>query len=607
MNEIELLAPARDLSVGLAAINCGADAVYIGAERFGAREAAGNPIADIEQLVQYAHKFWAKVYVTLNTILFDAELPAAQQMIHRLYQIGVDGLIIQDVGLLELDLPPIPLIASTQMHNNTVQRIKFWEEVGFQRVILARELSLEQIKEIRFQTRIELEVFIHGALCVCYSGQCYLSYALGKRSGNRGQCAQPCRQKYSLIDNQGKSVAGDGYWLSLKDLNQSDHLAALIGAGVTSFKIEGRLKNREYVVNIVSFYRRLLDQLLPQWQLKKSSSGQSEIHFDPDPAKSFNRGFTSYFLMGRDPHMASPHTPKSIGEPLGPVTRVANNYFELQTSRQLHNGDGLCFFNRQQELQGTLVNRVEDGRIYPAKMQGIVPGVLVYRNHDQWFDRQLKRDDCRRKIGVELVLEERANGLVLLAIDEDGNRAEAQLQGARNLAENREEAMRRLKKQLCRLGDTDFYCLNIRVELTHDYFFPPAVLNALRREAIQQLAAVRLAQRPRRQAPLLKNDAPFPVAALDFRGNVLNQCAAAFYRRHGVTRIMPAAEAGSDITGQPLMTTKYCLRQKLNLCPRVDSSASRDVQLYLRNEKGQKLRLEFDCENCQMEIFLDEC
>ncbi|MDZ7318279.1 MAG: U32 family peptidase [candidate division KSB1 bacterium] len=606
MNEIELLAPARDLAVGLAAINCGADAVYIGAERFGAREAAGNSLADIEQLVRYAHKFWARVYITLNTILFDAEIPIARKLIHQLYQIGVDGLIIQDVGLLELDLPPIPLIASTQMHNDTVEKVKFWEEVGFQRVILARELSLDQIKDIRRQTNIELEVFIHGALCVCYSGQCYLSYALGGRSGNRGQCAQPCRQKYALLDKQGRSLAPQRYWLSLKDLNQSAHLAELIAAGITSFKIEGRLKDREYVVNIVGHYRRLLDQILTTMQLKKSSSGKTELDFDPDPAKSFQRGFTTYFLAGRDPQMASPETPKSIGEPLGYVLRVFKNFFEIKTQKLLHNGDGICFLNSQQELQGTLVNRVESNRIYPAEMQGIVPGVFIYRNHDHAFSQQLKKTSCRRKIGVTFIFEELPEGFVLKAIDEDQNQAEAWLAIVKNLARNRAEAGRHLEAQFRRLGDTDFYCLEVDLKLKGAYFFSAAVLNALRRKVIQQLAAARLERRPKQQFLRVKNDVPFPVPTLDFRGNVLNQQAMAFYRRHGVTKISPAAEAGADMSGKPVMTTKYCLRQQLNLCHQSDSRSSEADALFLKNEKGQKLRLEFNCEKCQMEIYLEK-
>ena len=386
----------------MAAINCGADAVYLGAVRFGARENAGNSLADIDALTRHAHKYWAKVYVTVNTLLRDDELPQALQLIERLYQTGIDGLIIQDVGLLECDLPPLPLIASTQMHNHSAERVAFLEGVGFQRAILARELSLEEIAEIRRRTsRIELECFIHGSLCVCYSGQCYLSYALGGRSGNRGQCAQPCRLPYSLLDAGGNVLARNRHLLSLRDLNQTDHLRALIASGVSSFKIEGRLKDKAYIMNVVAHYRAHLDALLAGMGLRKSSSGAAVIDFTPDVRKTFNRGYTSYYLHGRSEEVASPDTPKMVGEPIGTVIAVTPRAFTLDVEAPLHNGDGLCFFDTAGELCGTLVNAVQGRLVTPQNMDGIVKGMRIFRNHDHDFltklakaraERQLSRD-----------------------------------------------------------------------------------------------------------------------------------------------------------------------------------------------------------------------
>ncbi|HEX9972869.1 MAG TPA: U32 family peptidase, partial [bacterium] len=405
MNKIELLAPAKDLAVGIAAINCGADAVYVGADRFGARDAAGNSLDDIAWLTDYAHKYWAKVYVTLNTILFDNEIPSALKLISRLYNLGIDGLIIQDVGLLEHDLPPIPLIASTQMHNDSAEKIQFLEKIGFHRVILARELNFDEIQKIRQHSTIELEFFIHGALCVCYSGQCYLSYAIGGRSGNRGQCAQPCRRSYSLLDRKGNTLTADRYLLSLKDLNLSDHLEKLIQAGIASFKIEGRLKDKFYVMNVVGHYRKLLDVLMNKLALTKNSSGEVTFDFTPDPSKSFNRGFTKYFVNGRGENIAAIDSPKSIGEPIGKVVTVANQYFTIDAEKNFTSGDGICFFD-DEHLEGTFVNQALGNKIYPDKMKSIKPGAMIYRNHDQAFIRQLENSKTSRKISVKLQFNE---------------------------------------------------------------------------------------------------------------------------------------------------------------------------------------------------------
>jgi collagenase-like PrtC family protease len=603
MERVELLAPARDLETGLAAINCGADAVYIGATRFGAREAAGNPLADVEKLATHAHKYWARVYVTVNTLLRDDELPEAVRLIQQLYAAGADALIIQDVGLLECDLPPLPLIASTQMHNHTPERVRFLEKVGFQRVILARELSLEQIRAIRAQTTLELECFVHGALCVSYSGQCYLSYALGGRSGNRGQCAQPCRRRYSLEDGRGQPLVRDRYLLSLRDLNLADHLQDLLEAGVSSFKIEGRLKDRPYVMNVVSAYRRRLDELLPRLNRRKSASGKSTIDFEPDLAKTFNRGYTTYFLKGRDASMPSPDTPKHVGEPVGRVAALGRNFFKLPAAAPLHNGDGLSFFDRRQELTGTTVNTVAGDAVYPDKMAGIDLGTAIYRNHDQAFLHRLSRSRAERRVTVTLWLTETPDGFRLRAGDEDGITAECTVSFEKRPAEKPEEARASMARQLRKTGGTEFSCVEVHIDLTPAYFLPLSELNAQRRRVLEQLSKTRAAQRPVGRGGVLRNEVPFPQTSLTHRGNVLNASAAVFYRRHGVTDIAPAAESGVDLRGQAVMTTKFCLRQQRGLCPRqTPGKALAAEPLYLVDEDGRRLRLQFNCGPCEMEV-----
>jgi putative protease len=397
-NTIELLAPARDYDCARAAILCGADAVYIGAPQFSARAAAGNSLDDIRRVVGLAHVYFVRVYVALNTILTDEELAAAKELIEQLYEIGIDGLIVQDMGLLEMELPPIPIIASTQTNNASIEKVKFLEEVGFSRVILARELTVDQIAAIRAGTSVELECFVHGALCVGASGQCYMSYALGGRSGNRGECAQPCRRRYTLKDSTGKVVSTDRYLLSLKDLNLSANLAELLDAGATSFKIEGRLKDAGYVANIVGFYRQKLDAILAERGLRKSSSGSVSLNFSPEPNKTFNRGFTGYGVTGRGPKMGSIDTPKSMGEPVGTIAEIGKDWFTLAGDMELHNGDGVCFFDAYGELCGTVINRVENGRAVPQKMDGLKAGVELYRNYDHVFAKQLKTPSGRGRL-----------------------------------------------------------------------------------------------------------------------------------------------------------------------------------------------------------------
>lgn len=607
---VELLAPAKDLETGMAAINCGADAIYVGGARFGAREAAGNSLQNIAELIRYAHKYWARVYVTVNTLLFDEELAQAEKLIRDLYEIGADALIIQDTGLLELDLPPIPLFASTQMHNNTPQRVAFLEKVGIQRAILARELSLDQIRAVRAQTNLELETFIHGALCVSYSGQCWMSYALGGRSGNRGQCAQPCRRPYRLVDAAGQTLQDQRYLLSLKDLNLSGHLAELLDAGVRSFKIEGRLKDKTYVMNVVGHYRQKLDTLLENRGLQPVASGRVDFDFQPDPRKTFNRGFTTYFINGRKAPVGSPDTPKALGEPVGRVVHLQRSSFTLDGSIEIHRGDGLCFFDSSRNLQGTTVNDAQGRAITPDKMEGLAPGTLVFRNHDHAFRTALEKSKTARKITVRFRLAETATGLALFAQDEDGNEAMFALPMDKIPAEKPEQALAAIEKQLVRLGGTDFEAAFVRIDLAEPLFIPLSTLNALRRGALEQLAQEREANYPRQTGGAVQNNTAFPEKTLTYQGNVLNQKARAFYQRHGVETIEPAAESGLDLRGLKVMTTKHCIKHQMGWCsryPSKDTASDTGLEepLALVDEQGHRFSLRFNCKACEMEIYFE--
>lgn len=598
---IELLAPARDLSCGIAAVNHGADAVYIGAPKFGARAAAGNSLGDIERLINYAHRYRAKVYCTINTILFDEELDEAVLIARRVAEAGIDALIIQDMGLLEAGLPPVPLYASTQMHNYSVAKIRFLEHVGFKRVILARELSLNQIQEIRGATHIDLEFFIHGALCVSFSGRCYLSQATQGRSANRGECAQPCRLRYTLSDAKGKILARNKYLLSLKDLNLSDYLQNLIDGGISSFKIEGRLKDINYVKNVTAFYRRKLDEIFQTHDsLFRTSSGRTIIVFRPDPSKTFNRGFTDYFIRGRNKDILSIHSPKSIGAYLGKVSRVGHDRIELETNESIHNGDGICFFNKKNVLCGTNVNRVEGKTIYPAEKVELSEGTEIYRNYDRTFSGQLE-GDTRRRIGVRLVFNEAREGFSLTAADEDGNSAVVVLALPTNPAKNGTKAKEIIARQLTKLGNTIFECTGITIDESIDSFVPVRELNKMRRDVIANLEEQRRNSYVHETVQVRHNTIPFGPQILDFTGNVANLKAESFYRRHGVDAIEPAFELQKKSEGRIVMTTKHCLRFQFDLCKgkRISNAES----LFLQDARN-RYRLDFDCASCQMKIVL---
>lgn len=604
MTHIELLAPARDLECGKAAIDHGADAVFIGGPAFGARAAAGNSMSDIDQLARYAHRFRAKVYLTLNTMLFDDELEAAREIAFQAWDAGADALVIQDMGLLNLDLPPLPLIASTQMHNVDIDRIRFLEKAGFQRVILARELSLKEIGEIRNATAIELEAFVHGSLCVSYSGRCYLSATLGGRSANRGACGQPCRLPWTLTDAQGRIIEQNRHLLSLKDMDRSASLNELISSGVTAFKIEGRLKDTAYVKNVTAFYRTRIDSILEsRTELKRASSGRTEFSFTPDPSKTFCRGATSYFLHGKPDDMWSPDTPKSIGEEIGTVTQCGPNWFSLAGDAGiLGAGDGLCFFDRDKELQGMQVVKVLGERIQVhLDLAGLKPGMNVFRNRDHRFLKQLAGETSTRKISLSLFFRETEDGFALEGLDEDGVRACVPLTVAKEPAEKPEAALETLRKQLSRLGESIFSLKSLDLE-TRPYFLRTAAINALRRDFLAAMEMSReLSYFRTLRSSLPDEENTYPLTELDYTSNVSNREAREFLQKHGVHGIAPAFELQTPPGSAVVMTTKHCLRRCLNACPRREPQTSIQEPLFMENA-GRRFRLAFDCRNCCMQL-----
>ena len=602
---LELLAPAKNAAFGKEAVNHGADALYVGAPAFGARAAATNTVEDLDELVKYAHLYGAKVFATVNTILFDNELDDAVKMIYRLYDIGVDALIIQDLGLLECNLPPIELHASTQCHNAGVERIKFLEQVGFSRVVLARETSLEQMRQVRAATSVDLEAFVHGALCVSYSGQCYMSQYLNGRSGNRGCCSQPCRSSYDLCDGSGRLLIKDRHLLSLRDFNASQHLCSMIDAGVTSFKIEGRLKDLSYVKNVTAFYRQLLDSMMNGHEA--SSSGRCTFFFTPDLDRTFNRGYTDYFLTGRQP-MASFETQKSRGKYVGKVKSVRGNALEIDGSEVFTNGDGLCFIGADGRMQGFLVNAVNGQFVIPNKMLDISAGTILWRNNDQRFEKILQGKTAERKIPVNMCFISTDGGFALDVKDADGLSASSFLACEHTPSNDSVKAKALIVKQLSKTGDTPFSVSDVIDKTDGAFFVPASSLNQLRRDALMALSERRMSHFRPADSPLIRGDATYYEEALDYRANVVNAKAEAFYKHHGVKKIERGVEQTLDYTGKALMTTKYCLRYELGCClkgkckgkPKVLLKAS--DSLVLRNN-DHRFRLEFDCSECLMRIY----
>ena len=601
--KIELLAPAKDYETGIAAINHGADAVYIGAARFGARQAAGNSVEDIARLVDYAHIFGVKVYVTLNTIIYDDEVSHVEQLVKELYDAGVDALIVQDMGLPGMDIPPIPLHASTQMDNRTVEKVKFLSEIGFPRVVLARELTLEQIKEIHSAVpETELEVFVHGALCVSYSGQCYASQHCYGRSANRGACAQFCRLEFDLQDADGKVIDSGRHLLSLKDMNRSASIEEMLDAGVTSFKIEGRLKDASYVKNITAYYREKLDAVFARRkEYARASQGKSTPQFVPSPEKSFNRGFTDYILHGSKDGITSFESPKSKGEYIGRVKFVSRNYFTV-VGGEFNNGDGACFVGQNGKLQGFRINKVEGNRIYPQTMPRIESGDELYRNYDCDFERQLSRPDSPRRIAVSLRFSDSAFGFCLQATDESGVEHCIEMPFKKEVA--RSSQRDNIITQLGKWGNTPFEVTAVDVELSNDWFVPSSLLSEMRRTLCDLLLKERRAAVVRTDMRLKETDAAYVTTVLDYKGNVSNSFARKFYNRHKVTDVQPAFELEGK-EGATVMFCKHCIKYSFGWCSKSGKPSPYKEPFYIVSGDGRKFRLAFDCKECVMRVVAD--
>ena len=601
--KIELLAPAKNLETGIAAINHGADAVYIGAAQFGARQAAGNSVEDIARLVEYAHLFGVKVYVTLNTIIYDDEVASVEQLVAELYKVGVDALIVQDMGIAGMNIPPIPLHASTQMDNRTVEKAKFLAGVGFPRIVLARELSLSEIKEIHEAVPdTELEVFVHGALCVSYSGQCYASQHCFGRSANRGACAQFCRLPFDLVDAEGMVVMRDKHLLSLKDMNRSAHIEQMLDAGVTSFKIEGRLKDVSYVKNITAYYRAKLDEVFARRpEYERASYGKCAPQFTPAPEKSFSRGFTDYMLNGSKDEMTSFDTPKSKGEYMGRVKFVSRNFFTF-TGKDFNNGDGACFVSRDGRLKGFHINRVEGNRIFPQTMPQVESGDELYRNYDCDFERQLSRPDVPRRMRIDLTLSETADGFVLKGIDESG--LECSVSTVFEKQEARTSQRDNIVKQLGKWGNTPFEVGEVNVEFSSEWFVPSSLLSDMRRSLCEELIKRHNEEDSREDMRLADNAIPFVADELDYKGNVSNSHAKAFYMKHGVKSLMPAFE-NEPVDNAVVMFCKHCIKFSLGWCTKSGAKHAFKEPFYLVSGDGKRFRLSFDCKECMMKVIAE--
>ena len=605
--KIEILAPAKDLIHGMAAINSGADAVYIGAPQFGARSNATNSIEDVAALVKYAHLFHAQVFVVINTILYDNELETCRQMIWKLYDIKVDALIVQDMAIMEMDLPPIVLHASTQANNRDADKIKFLKDAGMKRVVLARELNLHQIKDISSASDVELEFFVTGALCVSFSGNCYMSVANGERSANRGSCAQNCRLPYNLIDGHGETLIKNSHLLSIKDFDVSDQIPNLIEAGVCSFKIEGRLKDIVYVKNNVSYLRQKLDAFLEgNDSYTKASSGKCTFTFDSALNKSFNRGYTDYFVNGRDKSIGSWESPKSKGQYIGKLIKTIGNAYQIENGELLNNGDGLCYINENNEADGIYVNKVENGLAYPNVLKELKEGTFIYRNNDAAFIKIVEREDSAvRKISTTLLLSENENGFELIATDEDGFVSTVNLVHAKEQTKNNESIAENIKTQLAKTGFTPYVTDEINVMFSQNWFLPISKINEMRRTVFEQLSEIRLAGYKVEEHQMVKTSHRYPETKLDFMYNVSNKLARKFYERHGVTEIEKAFELQWDPGKSRVMTTKYCIKYELKKCPihQKDIMGEKLKEPLVLKQGELEYKLKFNCKPCEMEIW----
>ena len=590
MTPLELLAPAKNLACGIAAIDHGADAVYIGAPKFGARAAVGNSIDDIRQLCEYAHQFDAKIYVTLNTIVYDDELEQVRGLIDELAAIGVDAVLVQDMGLLQfMDGKPFEIHASTQTDNRTADKVRWLKQLGFSRAVLARELSAEEIAEIHREVPdIELEVFVHGALCVSYSGICYASQHCFQRSANRGECAQFCRMRFSLVDADGTEIEHERYLLSLKDMNQSDNLEKLIEAGAVSFKIEGRLKDVAYVKNVTAAYSERLNAYIRKHpdEYCRASKGRCEYTFTPNLNRTFNRGYTTYFVNGRQPDIASFDTPKAVGEFVGRVKEIRNDSFNVAGTASFANGDGLCFLNSDRQFEGFRANRVAGNRIFPFKMpDGLRPGMALYRNNDQEFERILSKPSATRKIAISIALRAVDDGFELCA-----NGVTVHFDAEHQLAQK--SPRENIVRQLSKLGDTIYECAEVVVPDNFNFFIPNSQLSDMRRQLIDAMGQ---AKREVKQARVGKNPG---VKELSYQNNISNHQSAAFY---GTNELSAYELKGGD---GPIMQCRHCLRYSLGYC--VKRGGKRPTwrePLSLVLGDGRRFRLEFDCQHCQMNVY----
>ena len=623
MRKLELLAPAKDLKCGIAAIDCGADAVYIGAARFGARQAVGNSIDDINELCEYAHKFGCKVYVTVNTIIYDNELEDTQKLLNELGRIGVDAILVQDMGITKLQLPQnVALHASTQTDNRSAEKVEWLARHNFDRVVLARELSLEEIRNIhRRVPQTELEVFVHGALCVSFSGVCYASEYCFGRSANRGACAQFCRMKFDLTDKDGNEIINQAHLLSLKDMCRIDSLEQLADAGVTSFKIEGRLKDINYVRNVTAAYSNQLNEIISRRasEYERASSGVCDIRFTPNLNKTFNRGFTDYFLNGRTSDLASFYTPKAMGEYVGKVKEIRGNSFNVAGTTSFANGDGLCFINSNNELEGFRINRAEGNRLFPLRMpRGLRKGIALYRNSDQLFEKELNGDNVQRKLGIRINIKASAEGLHIEAKTCD-EKLHINLQKDISLEKAQKSQVDNIKRQISKFGNTIFTVEDVIVEPTDfPWFIPNSILAEIRRQATDELMG-RLSEmsenqkdtKTKDQAQQLPDNGKVSFHSISsyqqpYMYNIANRLAHSFYEQEGMSDITPAFEIRKP--SSPLvMQCRYCLRHELGQCKKSHKqSGLLKEPLHLRLADGRTFRLEFDCKKCQMNIYADE-
>lgn len=607
IKSIELLAPARDAATALAAINHGADAVYIGPSSHGARSEAGNSIDDIKAVVEAAHPFGVKVYATVNTLVYNDEVEEVERLIWRLYRAGVDALIVQDMGVLRMNLPPIALHASTQCDVRTPEKARFLADVGFSQVVIARELSINETARIAEACPVPVEAFVHGALCVSYSGDCQAGWATAGRSANRGECPQICRHRFNLEDGQGNVLVADKHLLSLRDLNRSEQLEKLMEAGVRSFKIEGRLKSASYVKNVTAAYRRLIDDIIALNPEKycRVSAGESTPNFKPELGRSFNRGFTTYFTNGRPgptQRMASTESPKWIGLPVGTVKHCSPDGRKLNVDaiEALNNGDGLGYFDTKGEYCGFRLNRVEGNTIFPAKPLDIKPGTKLYRNADRVREQQVEASEGKRTLGVELTLRATRRGMALDAVDELGRRVSVAEDC--ELAEARTPQRKVHEEVLSKSGDTIFSVKKI-IDEAEALFVPKSMLATLRRRALDALlAAGRITYHyDRRRSEAIVD---YGVKELDYHSNVANRLAREFYADHGVKRLGPALEVAQAMSNkEPLtvMTTRYCIRREMGRCLKTPQGREWPQDLYLTSG-NVKLRLVFDCDRCGMRV-----